>query len=162
MNYDYTACCWFPTSSNILILPLQFWQIGFESYWLHCSKCRILVILRYAGFFIFHRGCWKVAGGGGGGRGTTRHFVSFVISPKFYIHGVGVALYITNLSDKQATHKANKKEKGEILFFFLSDPWGGWCLNSLTPPPPPPPAYAPGSWWPKTVTVIGQFNLISH
>ena len=49
MNYNYTACRWFPTSSNILILPLQFWQIRFESYWLHCSKCRILVflILRY-------------------------------------------------------------------------------------------------------------------
>ena len=47
MNYNYTACCWFPTSSNILILPSQFWQIRFESYWLHCSKCRILVRLRY-------------------------------------------------------------------------------------------------------------------
>ena len=47
MNYNYTACCWFPTSSNILILPSQFWQIRFKSYWLHCSKCRILVFLRY-------------------------------------------------------------------------------------------------------------------
>ena len=47
MNYYYTACCWFPTSSNILILPSQFWQIRFESCWLHCSKCRILVLLRY-------------------------------------------------------------------------------------------------------------------
>ena len=47
MNYNYTACCWFPTSSNILILPSQFWQIGFESYWLHSSKCRILVLLWY-------------------------------------------------------------------------------------------------------------------
>ena len=83
MNYDYTACCWFPTSNNILTLPSQFWQIGalfykglrlivwwisivaqivynlrliatlsetgprFESYWSHCSKCRILVLLRY-------------------------------------------------------------------------------------------------------------------
>ena len=47
MNYNYTASCWFPTSSNILILPSQFWQIGFEGYWLHCSKCRILVFLRY-------------------------------------------------------------------------------------------------------------------
>ena len=47
INYNYTACCWFPTSSNILIFPSQFWQIGFESYWLHCSKCRILVLLRY-------------------------------------------------------------------------------------------------------------------
>ena len=47
MNYNSTACCWFPTSSNILILPSQFWQIRFESYWLHCSKCRILVLLRY-------------------------------------------------------------------------------------------------------------------
>ena len=46
-NYNYTACCWFPTSSNILILPSQFWQIGFESCWLHCSKCRILVLLWY-------------------------------------------------------------------------------------------------------------------
>ena len=46
MNYNYTACCWFSTSSNILILPSQFWQIWFESYWLHCSKCRILVLLR--------------------------------------------------------------------------------------------------------------------
>ena len=44
MNYNYTACCWFlATSSNILILPSQFWQIRLESYWLHCSKCRILV-----------------------------------------------------------------------------------------------------------------------
>ena len=47
MNYNYTACCWFPTSSNILILPSQFWQIRFESCWLRCSKCRILVFLRY-------------------------------------------------------------------------------------------------------------------
>ena len=47
MNYNYTACCWFPTSNNILILPSQFWQISFESYWLHCSKCRILVLLWY-------------------------------------------------------------------------------------------------------------------
>ena len=47
MNYNYTGCCWFPTSSNILILPSQFWQIEFESYWLHCSKCWILVFLRY-------------------------------------------------------------------------------------------------------------------
>ena len=47
MNYNYTACCWFPTSSNILILPSQFWRIGFESYWLHCSKCQILVLLQY-------------------------------------------------------------------------------------------------------------------
>ena len=47
MNYNYTAFCWFPTSSNILILPSQFWQIRFESYWLHCSKCRKLVLLRY-------------------------------------------------------------------------------------------------------------------
>ena len=47
MNYNYTACCWFPTSSNILILPSQFWQSKFESCWLHCSKCRILVLLRY-------------------------------------------------------------------------------------------------------------------
>ena len=47
MNYNYTACCWFPTSSNILTLPSQFWQIRFERCWLHCSKCRILVCLRY-------------------------------------------------------------------------------------------------------------------
>ena len=47
MNYNYTACCWFPTSNNILILLSQFWQIRFESYWLHCSKCRLLVLLRY-------------------------------------------------------------------------------------------------------------------
>ena len=47
MNYNYTACCWFPASSNILILPSQFWQIRFESCWLHCSKCRILVFLWY-------------------------------------------------------------------------------------------------------------------
>ena len=37
----------FSTSSNTLILPSQFWQIRFESYWLHCSKCRILVLLWY-------------------------------------------------------------------------------------------------------------------
>ena len=47
MNYNYTACCWFPTSSNILILPSQFWQIRFESCWLHCLKCRVLVLLWY-------------------------------------------------------------------------------------------------------------------
>ena len=47
MNYNYTACCWFPTPSNILILPSQFWKIRFESCWLHCSKCRILVLLWY-------------------------------------------------------------------------------------------------------------------
>ena len=47
INYNYTVCRWFPTSSNILILLSQFWQIRFESYWLHCSKCRILVFLRY-------------------------------------------------------------------------------------------------------------------
>ena len=47
MNYNYTACCWFPASSNILILPSLFWQIEFESYWFPCSKCRILVLLRY-------------------------------------------------------------------------------------------------------------------
>ena len=35
MNDNYTACCWFPTSNNILILPSHFWQIKFESaeYW---------------------------------------------------------------------------------------------------------------------------------
>ena len=32
-----------------LILPSQFWQIGFESYGVHCSNCRILVTLRYSG-----------------------------------------------------------------------------------------------------------------
>ena len=47
MNCNYTACCWLPTSSNVLILPSQFWQIRFESYWLHCSECWILVPLRY-------------------------------------------------------------------------------------------------------------------
>ena len=46
MNYDYIASCWFPKSSNSLIHPSQFWQIRFESYWSHCSKCRILVLLR--------------------------------------------------------------------------------------------------------------------
>ena len=30
MNYYYTGCCWFPTSSNILILLSQFWQIRFR------------------------------------------------------------------------------------------------------------------------------------
>ena len=29
----------------------QFWQIRFESYWLHCSKCRILVPLRYMSWY---------------------------------------------------------------------------------------------------------------
>ena len=55
MNYNYTACCWFPTSSNISKLPSQFWQIRFESYWLHCSKCRILVLLWY---HTWHSGFW--------------------------------------------------------------------------------------------------------
>ena len=54
MNYNCTACCWFPTSSNILILPSQFWQIRFESCWLHCSKCRILVLLRYVCIMCVH------------------------------------------------------------------------------------------------------------
>ena len=56
MNYNYTACCWFPTSNNILILPSQFWQIGFESYWLHCSKCRILVTFTVPFFKIYDFG----------------------------------------------------------------------------------------------------------
>ena len=47
MNYNYTACCWFPTPSNILILPSQFWQIRFECYWSCCSKCQIPVFLWY-------------------------------------------------------------------------------------------------------------------
>ena len=55
INYNYTVCCWFPTSSNILILPSQFWQIRFESYWLHSSKCRILVLFWYDSLYImFH------------------------------------------------------------------------------------------------------------
>ena len=53
MNWPYTACCWVP-SSNILILPSQFWQIRFESYWLHCSKCRILVFLWYHTIICMH------------------------------------------------------------------------------------------------------------
>ena len=30
MNYNYTAWCWFPTPSNILIHPSQFWQTGLK------------------------------------------------------------------------------------------------------------------------------------
>ena len=44
MNCNYTTCRWFPTSNNILILPSQFWKIRFESCWLHCSKCQILLL----------------------------------------------------------------------------------------------------------------------
>ena len=58
MNYNYTASCWFPTSSNILILPSQIWQIRFESYLLHCSKCRILVLLRYMYYKCSFRCCF--------------------------------------------------------------------------------------------------------
>ena len=47
MNYKALHVAGSPTSSNILILPSQFWQIRFKSCWLHCSKCRILVLLRY-------------------------------------------------------------------------------------------------------------------
>ena len=50
MNYNYSACCQFPTSSNISKHPSQFWQIRFESYWFPCSKCRLLVLLRYLEF----------------------------------------------------------------------------------------------------------------
>ena len=64
-DYNYTGCCWFPTSSNILILPSQFWQIRFESYWLHWSKCRILVLLRY---------CTCMCSDSGG---------KFILKPKF-------------------------------------------------------------------------------
>ena len=49
-EFCYIACCWFPTFSNILILPSQFRQITFENYWLHCPKCRILVLLWYNSF----------------------------------------------------------------------------------------------------------------
>ena len=66
MNYNYTGCCWFPTSSNILIFPSQFWQIRFESYWLHCSKCQILVLLRYmlsvSQFIQLSIMCWVLLG----------------------------------------------------------------------------------------------------
>ena len=60
MNYNYTACCWFPTSSNILILPSQFWQIRFESCWLHWSKCRILVLLWHLHVCTFMSGFIKI------------------------------------------------------------------------------------------------------
>ena len=53
INYNYTACCWFPTSSNILILPSQFWQIMFESCWLHCSKCWIQMYWCFYGTFLY-------------------------------------------------------------------------------------------------------------
>ena len=62
MNYNDTACCWFPTSSNISILPSQFWQIRFESCWLHCSKCRILVLLRYIVNALVLKGANKLCG----------------------------------------------------------------------------------------------------
>ena len=74
MNYNYTACCWFPTSNNILILPSQFWQISFESYWLHCSKCRILVLLRYTcKYFITSGMSWSCVCVGGGGAWWQTH-----------------------------------------------------------------------------------------
>ena len=49
MNYNYTGfvvtgflhLAIFHTSITVLD-----WQIRFESYWLHCSKCRIVVFLR--------------------------------------------------------------------------------------------------------------------
>ena len=49
MNYNYTACCWFPTSSNISIHQSQFWQIRFESdftvpsaeYWCSYGTCKL-------------------------------------------------------------------------------------------------------------------------
>ena len=60
MNYNYTACRWFPTSSNSFILPSQSWQIRFESYWLHCSKYRKLVLLRYTPLqIIYNLTCTK-------------------------------------------------------------------------------------------------------
>ena len=62
-KYSNTLCCWFPTSSNILILPSHFWQIRFESCWLHCSQCRILALLRYCLFswsILFHTWYFKV------------------------------------------------------------------------------------------------------
>ena len=48
INYNYTACCWFPTSSNILILPSQSDQSGLKVadctvqsaiYWCFYGKC---------------------------------------------------------------------------------------------------------------------------
>ena len=55
-EFCYIACCWFPTFSNILILPSQFRQIRFENYGLHCPKCRILVLLRYLTSTEGHKG----------------------------------------------------------------------------------------------------------
>ena len=42
MNYNYTACCWPPTSSNILILSSQFWQ---NQLW------KLLIALRSAEYW---------------------------------------------------------------------------------------------------------------
>ena len=50
MNYNYTACCWFPTSSNILTLPSQIWQIRLKvadctvqsaEYWCIYGTCAV-------------------------------------------------------------------------------------------------------------------------
>ena len=103
MNYNYTAYCWFPTSSNILILPSEFWQIGFESCWLHCSKCRILVLFtvtkkgtlcRFPSYTVFSNNInsWKVIQQAGNkrnmrflwtfpGRSHTRYCVWVYVQP---------------------------------------------------------------------------------
>ena len=47
INYNYTECCWFPTSSNILILPSQFWSglnvadctLQSAEYWCFYGTC---------------------------------------------------------------------------------------------------------------------------
>ena len=60
MNYHYTACCWFPTSSNILILPSQFWQIRFESCWFHCAKKPEFKVPNTGAFRVtVHHSWWK-------------------------------------------------------------------------------------------------------
>ena len=57
-EFYYTACCWFSYISNISILPSQFWQISFESYWVCLHGLESRSERRFGTWFKTWLGSW--------------------------------------------------------------------------------------------------------
>ena len=143
-EWNYTACCWFSSSNNIVIPSSQFWQIRFESCWLHCSKCRILVFLRYV--------VWIVE--------NQNHYDAFVPKSMFYsffsliffsfqsnkLCGIHINPYISSVADLDGGTsgpcppppllKPKKKEKKKGGLARLSRLAAVRKKKCRSPPPP--------------------------